>query len=309
MKDPIVDGRPGRGYDAFAFRPEDEALRSAFNAALAEVKQTPAFLAAMEPFGFTKDNLPDMATADPAVDEGAAGSTASGTRRPEPATDRDRPASRLPAEPARRRLGHRADHDRRLVPGARRRGAGWARPRERVRMAASAGRRLYRRVSGVRSLVVQLFWLYFVLPQLGLSLSAMTSAILGIGLNYGAYGAEIVRGAIQSVDRGQPEAARSLGLGRWQILRLVIVPQAMVIFVRPWGNLQIQLLKATSLVSLITIADLTYRAYQLNQLTMKTAEIFGLVLVAYFVMAQALAGLTLLIDARIGRWRLAGRSR
>ena len=64
MKDPIVDGRPGRGYDAFAFRPEDEALRSAFNAALAEVKQTPAFLAAMEPFGFTKDNLPDMATAD-----------------------------------------------------------------------------------------------------------------------------------------------------------------------------------------------------------------------------------------------------
>lgn len=159
------------------------------------------------------------------------------------------------------------------------------------------------------SLVVQLFWLYFVLPQLGLSLSAMTSAILGIGLNYGAYGAEIVRGAIQSVDRGQPEAARSLGLGRWQILRRVIVPQAMVIFVRPWGNLQIQLLKATSLVSLITIADLTYRAYQLNQLTLKTAEIFGLVLLAYFVMAQALSGLTLLIDARIGRWRQAGRAR
>ena len=64
MKDPVVDGRPGRGYDAFAFRPEDEALKAAFNTALAEVKASPAFLAAMEPFGFTKDNLPDMRTAE-----------------------------------------------------------------------------------------------------------------------------------------------------------------------------------------------------------------------------------------------------
>jgi len=153
------------------------------------------------------------------------------------------------------------------------------------------------------SLVVQLFWLYFVLPQLGLSLSAMTVAIVGIGLNYGAYGAEIVRGAVTSVAKGQREAAAALGLGRWHTFLLVILPQAMVIFVRPWGNLMIQLLKATSLVSLITIADLTYRAYQLNQLTMRTAQIFGFVLIVYFVLAQILVAVTALLDARIGRWR------
>ncbi len=153
------------------------------------------------------------------------------------------------------------------------------------------------------SLVVQLFWLYFVLPQLGIRMEAMTVAILGIALNYGAYGAEVVRGALQSVPQGQVMAARALGLSPWGVLRHVVAPQAMTIFVRPWGNLMIQLLKATSLVSLITIADLTYRAYQMHQLTMRTVPIFGAVLVIYFVMAQCIALATTLADRRFGRWR------
>lgn len=153
------------------------------------------------------------------------------------------------------------------------------------------------------SLVVQLFWLYFVLPQLGIRMEAMTVAILGIALNYGAYGAEVVRGALQSVPQGQVLAARALGLSPWAVLRHVVAPQAMTIFVRPWGNLMIQLLKATSLVSLITIADLTYRAYQMHQLTMRTVPIFGAVLVIYFVMAQCIALATSLADRHFGRWR------
>lgn len=153
------------------------------------------------------------------------------------------------------------------------------------------------------SLVVQLFWLYFVLPQLGVRMDAMTVAILGIALNYGAYGAEVVRGALQSVPQGQVVAARALGLSPWGVLRYVVAPQAMTIFVRPWGNLMIQLLKATSLVSLITIADLTYRAYQMHQLTMRTLPIFGTVLVIYFVMAQCIAFVTNVADRRFGRWR------
>lgn len=155
------------------------------------------------------------------------------------------------------------------------------------------------------SLVVQLFWLYFVLPQLGIRMEAMTVAILGIALNYGAYGAEVVRGALQSVPQGQVLAARALGLSPWGVLRYVVTPQAMTIFVRPWGNLMIQLLKATSLVSLITIADLTYRAYQMHQLTMRTVPIFGAVLVIYFVMAQCVALATTLADRHCGRWRHA----
>jgi polar amino acid transport system permease protein len=156
------------------------------------------------------------------------------------------------------------------------------------------------------SLVVQLFWLYFVLPPLGLRLEAITAAILGIALNYGAYGAEVVRGAVRSVPDGQVMAARALGLSPWNVLRFVVAPQAMTIFVRPWGNLMIQLLKATSLVSLITIADLTYRAYQMHQLTMRTFPIFGTVLVIYFLMAQCIALATNRADRHFGRWRRPG---
>jgi len=142
-----------------------------------------------------------------------------------------------------------------------------------------------------------------VLPSLGVRLEAMTVAIMGIALNYGAYGAEVVRGAIQSVSPGQVTAGRALGLSPWNLLRYVIAPQAMTIFVRPWGNLMIQLLKATSLVSLITIADLTYRAYQMHQLTMRTLPIFGTVLVVYFLMAQCIALVTTQADRHFGRWR------
>ena len=156
------------------------------------------------------------------------------------------------------------------------------------------------------SLVVQLFWLYFVLPPLGLRLEAITASILGIALNYGAYGAEVVRGAVRSVPDGQVMAARALGLSPWNVLRFVVAPQAMTIFVRPWGNLMIQLLKATSLVSLITIADLTYRAYQMHQLTMRTFPIFGTVLVIYFLMAQCIALATNRADRHFGRWRRPG---
>lgn len=153
------------------------------------------------------------------------------------------------------------------------------------------------------SLIVQLFWLYFVLPALGIRLDAMTVAIAGIALNYGAYGAEVVRGAVQSVSKGQVLAARALGLSPWVVLRYVVAPQAMTIFIRPWGNLMIQLLKATSLVSLITIADLTYRAYQMHQLTMRTLPIFGMVLLIYFVMAQCIAFVTAQADRHFGSWR------
>ena len=181
-------------------------------------------------------------------------------------------------------------------------GLGRSSARAWVRVAAGAYIEFFRGTS----LVVQLFWLYFVLPQLGLRLDAITAAIIGISLNYGAYGAEVVRGAIASVAAGQVLAAQSLGLSKGMVMRHVIMPQAMTVFVRPWGNLMIQLLKATSLVSLITIADLTYRAYQLHQLTLKTLPIFGTVLAMYFVMAQAIALATALADRRFGQWRLRG---
>jgi polar amino acid transport system permease protein len=136
------------------------------------------------------------------------------------------------------------------------------------------------------SALVQLFWLFFVLPHFGILLDPLTVAILTLGLNVGAYGAEVVRGAISSVHRGQWEAATALNMTRMTALRRIIVPQAIVRMIPPWGNLFIELLKATSLVSLITIGDLTFKAQQMNQTTFRTLEIFSIVLVFYLAIAS-----------------------
>jgi polar amino acid transport system permease protein len=136
------------------------------------------------------------------------------------------------------------------------------------------------------SALVQLFWLFFVLPHFGILLDPLTVAILTLGLNVGAYGAEVVRGAIGSVHRGQWEAATALNMTRMTALRRIIVPQAIVRMIPPWGNLFIELLKATSLVSLITIGDLTFKAQQMNQTTFRTLEIFSIVLVFYLAIAS-----------------------
>jgi polar amino acid transport system permease protein len=135
---------------------------------------------------------------------------------------------------------------------------------------------------------VQLFWLFFVLPYFGISLDPFTVAVTTLGLNVGAYGAEVVRGAIQTVPRGQWEAGTALNMTRSQMLKRIILPQAVVTMIPPWGNLFIELLKATALVSLITITDLAFKAQQMNQTTLKTIDIFTLVLLIYLAMSLAL---------------------
>ena len=136
------------------------------------------------------------------------------------------------------------------------------------------------------SALVQLFWLFFVLPRFGLTMAPMTVAILALGLNVGAYGAEVVRGAVRAVARGQWEATVALNMTRLQALRRVILPQAVVAMILPWGNLFIELLKATALVSLITITDLAFKAQEMNATTYRTVEIFSIVLVIYLAIAM-----------------------
>ncbi|NVK41386.1 MAG: ectoine/hydroxyectoine ABC transporter permease subunit EhuC [Oceanospirillaceae bacterium] len=138
------------------------------------------------------------------------------------------------------------------------------------------------------SALIQLYWIYFVLPFFGISIDAITAGVVALGFNIGAYGSEVVRGGLLSVDKGQTEAAIALNFSPRQRLWRIILPQALVGMMPPFGNLAIELVKATSLVSLITIADLTYRAKSLADMTLQVEEIFGLVLVFYFVMAQVL---------------------
>ncbi|WP_304171492.1 ectoine/hydroxyectoine ABC transporter permease subunit EhuC [Limnochorda pilosa] len=138
------------------------------------------------------------------------------------------------------------------------------------------------------SLLVQLFWIYFALPLWGINLSAMTAGVLAIGLNHGAYGSEIVRSAILAVPRGQTEAAVALNMTPVQRMTRVILPQAIPIMLPAFGNTLIELLKSTSLVSLITLADLTFQGTSLRTTTLRTTEIFSLLLILYFLLAYPL---------------------
>lgn len=140
------------------------------------------------------------------------------------------------------------------------------------------------------SLLVQLFWLYFVLPlpPFNISMSPFTVAVIGLGLHIGAYGAEVMRGAFASVPHGQIEAAIALNIPPWRRFARIVLPQALVNAIPPGTNLLIELLKGTSLVSLVTLADLSFRANQIVQVTYLSREVFGLTLLFYFVLAQCI---------------------
>lgn len=139
------------------------------------------------------------------------------------------------------------------------------------------------------SIFVQLFWAYFVLPLMGVELTPLQAGVLALGLNVGAYGAEVVRSAVQSIGREQHEACVALNLTRWQGLRHVLLPQAFVLMIPTFGNNAIELLKATSVVSLISLTDLTFQAQVVRSQTGSTAIPFLTVLVIYFALASTIS--------------------
>jgi len=168
--------------------------------------------------------------------------------------------------------------------------------------------RVYVEIFRGTSALVQLFWLFFVLPDFGISLEPFTVAVLALGLNVGAYGAEVVRGAIATVPRGQWEAATAVNMTRAQALRRIILPQAVLVMIPPWGNLFIELLKATALVSLITITDLAFKAQEMNQTTMKTIDIFTLVLLIYLAISLTITIAMRLLENAASRGLARGRA-
>lgn len=158
------------------------------------------------------------------------------------------------------------------------------------------------------SAVVQLFWFYYVLPLFGVNLPAMTTGIVVLGLNYGAYGSEVVRGAVAGVHHGQAEAAVALNLTPWRRLRAIILPQAMMRMLPPMGNLQVELLKNTALVYFISLHDLTAAGKDLQNATQRTVEIFSLTLLIYFALAMIVSGATRYLESVLGRrWWKGGR--
>lgn len=136
------------------------------------------------------------------------------------------------------------------------------------------------------SLLVQLYWIFFVLPLFGMPLDKFTAGFVAVGMNLGAYGAEVVRGAIQSVPRGQYEAALALNMSPATRMRRIIFPQAILIMLPPWGNLFIELLKGTALVALISVTDVMFEAKQINGSTFLSIQSFGTALIIYYVLAR-----------------------
>jgi polar amino acid transport system permease protein len=148
-------------------------------------------------------------------------------------------------------------------------------------------------------LLVQLFIWFFGLPHFGLNFPAFFCGIVGMGVYSGAYVSEIVRGAIQSIERGQMEAARSLGMPYRMAMREIVVPQAVVRMIPPLGNEFIALIKNSSLVSLLTIADLMHEGQKIISTSYRSLEVYLAIALVYFVLTN-LTGLGLrLVERRL----------
>jgi polar amino acid transport system permease protein len=138
------------------------------------------------------------------------------------------------------------------------------------------------------SLVVQLFWLFYVLPVFGFKMEALAVGMVALGLNYGAYASEVVRGSIASVPKDQWEAAVALNMSWFHRVRRVIFPQAWALMIPMLTNLLIQLLKGSALAYYITLHDLNFWTVQLRRATSDTIFSYTVGLLVYFVIAYLL---------------------
>src|ERR1700712_5724649 len=134
-------------------------------------------------------------------------------------------------------------------------------------------------------IIVQLFYIYFVMPEFGVSLTAVQAGIIGLGIAYSAYQAENFRAGIEAVDRGQVEAAQAIGMGWWLTMRRWVLPQAIRIALPPYGNLMIMMLKDSSQASTITVAELALQGKLIASSTFKNTSVFTLVALMYLTMS------------------------
>jgi len=133
--------------------------------------------------------------------------------------------------------------------------------------------------------IVQLFYVYFVLPDFGLSLTAVQAGIVGLGVAYSAYHSENFRAGIEAVGRGQIEAGLSLGLHRFAVMRTIVLPQAFRIALPPYGNLMVMMLKDSSQASTITVAELALEGKLIASSTFENTTVFTLVALLYLCMS------------------------
>jgi polar amino acid transport system permease protein len=150
--------------------------------------------------------------------------------------------------------------------------------------------------------LVQLVWFYYAFPVItGVQMSAFVAATLGLCLNTSAYCAEIYRGGVQSIVRGQWEAGRALGMGRWTLMRRIILPQALRRMIPAFTNRAVELAKMTSIASVITVQEMMYEARSLSTQTFLPLEAFSVVAVIYFLLIWPGSLAALAIERRLAR--------
>jgi polar amino acid transport system permease protein len=147
--------------------------------------------------------------------------------------------------------------------------------------------------------LVQLFILYFVGPEFGLNLSALTVGILGIGLYGGAYFAEIFRSGILSIPKGQIEAAKALGFSRTAILLRIVIPQMLALILAPLTNQLITLIKDSSILSIITVKELTFTSQSIISETYNYVEVYAVIALLYWVLSTLVSLLTGILEKRL----------
>jgi polar amino acid transport system permease protein len=150
-------------------------------------------------------------------------------------------------------------------------------------------------------ILVQLFYIYFVLPEFGIALSALQAAIIGLGIAYSAYQSENFRAGIEAIDHGQIEAAQSIGMGWALTMRRVILPQAIRVVLPPYGNIMVMMLKDSSQASTITVAELTLQGTLIASSTFKNMTVYSLVALLYLAMCLPLMGFVSWLERRFGK--------
>ncbi|MEO7745077.1 MAG: amino acid ABC transporter permease [Actinomycetota bacterium] len=148
-------------------------------------------------------------------------------------------------------------------------------------------------------LLVQLIYIYFVFPSMGISLSPVVAGIVGLGLNYGAYLSEVFRSSIQSVDRGQHEAALSLGYTPRKTLFKIVIPQSLVVAVPPVGNYFVAMLKDTALTSVIAVVEIVKTSNVLASSTFQTIPIYTAAALMYLILSIPLSRVLVVLERKI----------
>jgi polar amino acid transport system permease protein len=169
-----------------------------------------------------------------------------------------------------------------------------------IHTLAAISRTIINLIRGI-PIIVQLFYIYFVLPDFGITLSALQAAIIGLGIAYSAYQAENFRAGIEAIDHGQVEAAQSIGMGWGLMMRRVILPQAVRIVLPPYGNTMIMMLKDSSQASTITVAELALQGKLIASATFQNSTVFTLVALLYLTMSIPLILLVGWLEKRFGR--------